>query len=443
MDFHSFAAGELAALARTLADAVDARVEHATAAAVDAVRAEAAVALAQARADADVALAEVRADAEMAIARARADADAMVAHARADAEERIARLRAEAQEELARVRAEHDEALIRVKADAGEAVTAARSSHDDAVAQARQEAEAAFAVFRVSADQEIASLREAADAAARTSAAYGAMIDKLRTQHAQLAADNEQLAAENAALTYERADLLARAEAPHRGPLLEQLAIAFAAIGTARTVDAMLAAAATPLAAGVPRVAAFAVHDGRLVPACAHGADGAELASLPYAGDPTLAIMAPVLVRGERHGVLYADAGGRPMMDEAASDHRQLAELLRAHCELRLERLLVESRANTELEAYAQMLLDEIEYGYDADAAAGRSEQERARRMRENLQCARQIYQQRVVHEGPAAVSLLDAVIAQTVAQKATKMFGRTLQLAVAGEPAAPLAMVF
>ena len=103
-----------------------------------------------------------------------------------------------------------------------------------------------------------------------------------------------------------------------------------------------------------------------------------------------------------------------------------LAVLLQRHATLALDRLTIELKTIAELRAYAQMLIDEVEYVFEADAAnvdTGNREE----RLRENLRCARQIYQQRVTREGPPAASVLEEMIRDTITVKARTEFGRGL----------------
>src|SRR5690349_8205923 len=81
-------------------------------------------------------------------------------------------------------------------------------------------------------------------ATAKLSATFDVTIGKLRDDHAQLAMENERLSAENAAIMWERRELLVAVQATGRGTLLERLASAFSAIAAARSVDAVLKAAA-------------------------------------------------------------------------------------------------------------------------------------------------------------------------------------------------------
>ncbi|PWT86449.1 MAG: hypothetical protein C5B57_01065 [Blastocatellia bacterium] len=69
----------------------------------------------------------------------------------------------------------------------------------------------------------------------------------------------------------------------------------------------------------------------------------------------------------------------------------------------------------TELREYATMLVNEIKHVYEADVVAGAADDSISERLRENLRCARQIYAQRVVEEGPVAAGLLEEQLRHTV----------------------------
>jgi hypothetical protein len=96
---------------------------------------------------------------------------------------------------------------------------------------------------------------------------------------------------------------------------------------------------------------------------------------------------------------------------------------LLSHATPLLTRLSTNLVALTELRQYATMLVNEIEHIYSADAGAGKQAEELQNRLRENLQCARQIYAQRVIPEGPFAATLLEEQLALQ-AQSGTP-FGR------------------
>lgn len=498
MDFESLAASEFASVARKLANAAEARVASEVAAAAalaqadidaarsdrDAARADADVARNDAfaaRTDADAARAEAdalrynaesllaqaetaRAEAETARAEAQAAlirADARVAEAIARAETEVLQVKADVERAVAAARANEGGMLELAREEASTAVATVKAEAADAVATARAEAQAETAAVRAAADAEISALRTAADTAARTNASFGAMIEKLRNDHTQLAAENERLAAEHAALSYERADMLEQVAASGRGPILARLGDVVAHVASAGSVEDVLAAAASGLVGEFARIAVFTARDNALAPAFHRGFDlnsgldkvvvplgvdsflskaahttevqslrGAAAAAAPFGGAPALCVTAPIAVRGEVLGVIYADDAGQ--LVEPAGDHVRLdlAKVLRAHATLRLERLTVELKAIAELRAYAQMLLDEVEYVYDADASSNKPEGERVERLAENLRCARQIYAQRVTPEGPAAAGLLDEIVARAVERKGAQPFGRDLRMA-------------
>lgn len=275
--------------------------------------------------------------------------------------------------------------------------------------------------FRTYAAHELAALadkladaaRAQSDAAtAQVTASFEASVDKLRADQTQIVTDNERLTAENAALTWEKNELIEAARTSGASALLERLAEVFERIARSSTVDELLVATASGLSANFGRVAVF--RNGRFLTQL-----GARSALLDQSSSSVVAV--PIIVRGEALAVIYADDEARPDGEGA-----RLAGLLRRHVTLALERLTIELKTLAELRAYAQMLLDEVEYVFEADTTSVNAE-ERSGRLRENLRCARQIYLQRVTLEGPAAASVLDEVVARIVEKKAETAFGREL----------------
>ncbi len=408
MDFEAFATEELTALAKKLSDAVDARVNAATAALADSLRAEA-----------DAEIASARTQAELEVARTREDAEAEVARARVESEAEMARIRDEAATEAARIRAEAESEIVSLKT-AGDRETARIASEGSA---------------------------------------YSAAIEKLRTTQTQVEAENERLAAENAALIWERQELRDSAQTSPCGTLIARLATVFEGVASATTVKDVLTAAATGLDGDFARVAVFTVHDNRLVLTHRRGFDidsGIEKVVValgvesflsdaiqadevrvlhrdalsgpaPFGGSPALIVTASIAVRGETLGIIYADDSGQTLDAVAGQESVKLAGLLRGHAALKLERLTIELKATAELRAYAQMLIDEVEYIYDADTTSGKPDAERVGRLDDNLRCARQIYRQRVTLEGPATATLLDDIILHILDRKADTAFGREL----------------
>lgn len=273
--------------------------------------------------------------------------------------------------------------------------------------------------FQNFASRELASLADRlADAAkAQTDSATGqlhanfeAAMDRLRTDHSQLVIENERLNAENAALGWEKRERL------------ERLVTVFERIAASRTVHDALLAAAGGLADEFGRVAI--VVGGDTVAQL-----GAEAMPVDPASPTVLAV--PVDVRGERLAIIYADSER-----QSEGDGPKLAKLLQRHIALALDRLTFELKTIGELRSYAVMLLDEVEYVYSADVSTALAEPDRLERLKENLRCARQIFQQRVTLEGPAAASVLEDLIRERVEAKAATNFGQELAAAVAvGQP--------
>jgi hypothetical protein len=248
---------------------------------------------------------------------------------------------------------------------------------------------------------------------AQLAANFDLTINRLRTDHSQLVNENERLNAENAALLWEKQEMLETAKTAGRGPLIDRLTSVFERIGNSTTVNETLIAAGYGLAGDFNRVAVFA-GEHRLAQF------GADTPPLEPSGQS--AVTVSVVVSGETVGTIVA-------ADEATPDGggTRLAELLRRHAVLALERLTSELKSVNELRAYAQMLLDEVDYVFNADTAANLTGSERRERLTENLRCARQIFAQRATVEGPAAASVLDQVISQLLDKKGDTPFGREL----------------
>jgi hypothetical protein len=395
--------------------------------------------------------AEAHAAAELALQETRSLLDA----ARADA----LRLSDEAAQRAA--------AGTRLEAELAEARSAAHAASDHAGAlletaradahRAREEA-AQQAAAKALVEAELAEIRSVADAAGEDLRHH---LDAARADVLRLSAELEGHAADNARLAAE----LEQARQSDRSGLVDRLQSVLDQIVASRSVDAVMSAVADGLASDFSRVAVFTINDNRLEPTHQVGFDansgiGKVLIPLsvdsiithaaaadaalaispddvtdaggpPFGGSPSCIVTAPIKVRGEVLAVIYADDSGR---EAAGRDEERvkLTDVLRQCAVLRLERLTIELKTIAELRAYAKMLLDEVEYVYAADAKAGKPDEERQSRLQENLRCARQIYQQRVTLEGPAAATLLEEQIASACDAKASTPYGRDLALIAA-----------
>ncbi len=324
--------------------------------------------------------------------------------------------------------------------------------------------------FRAFAAQELSALahklvdaaQQQTDAAtSRLAASFETTIERLRMDHEQVVADNDRLTAENTALTWERDELATRRNENQRQSLIAGLCAAFDSIALGSSVDDVAIAAARGLMGEFSRVAALTIHDNRIELCHADGFDvsgtNASLVSdaaqsflaealrfdglrqwcpdalgtgAPFGGAPSAMVTVPLLVRGEIIALVYADDAGQDNPAERIEESLKVVGMLRRHAMLALEQLTIELKATAELRAYARMLLDEVEYVYDADMASKTGASERQARVRENVRCARHIYGQRVSVEGPAAAALLNDLIARTISDKASTPFGQDLAAA-------------
>jgi hypothetical protein len=73
------------------------------------------------------------------------------------------------------------------------------------------------------------------------------------------------------------------------------------------------------------------------------------------------------------------------------------------------------------------MLLQEAEEMFSADLQVGKTDDERRSRLKDTVECARQLYAQRASLEGPAAATLLDDRIAAAIEAEPVTEFARDL----------------
>ncbi len=248
---------------------------------------------------------------------------------------------------------------------------------------------------------------------AQLTATFEATIDRLRNDQTEIVAENERLTAENAALSWEKDQLVEATKNVGPTGLITRLHDVFERIAQSTTVDEVVIAAAHGLVEHFGRVGVF-IEGTQVVQL------GREAPLLDPAS-PSI-VSAPITVRGHTLATLLADDQVR-----SGGEGVQLAALLGRHAMLALERLTVELKAIGELRAYAQMLLDEVEYVFNADTAANLSAADRLEHLKENVRCARQIYGQRSTLEGPAAAAVLDDVVAGILKTKAETAFSREL----------------
>jgi hypothetical protein len=158
----------------------------------------------------------------------------------------------------------------------------------------------------------------------------------------------------------------------------------------------------------------------------------------PFGSSASAAFAIPVVVNNETLAVLYAeepgDASSLDMNRGAMEQHTIFAKLLVRHAVALLMRLTQELKALTELREYTVMLLQEAEQMYTADTESGKADAELRRRLKDTIDCARQLYAQRAALDGPTAASLFDDQIVAAIESQAGTPFARDLSACV-GQP--------
>lgn len=159
-----------------------------------------------------------------------------------------------------------------------------------------------------------------------------------------------------------------------------------------------------------------------------------------FGGTPKCALALPLDIDGEPFAVIYADDSDQPHQAFANVElRRKFAALLRQQAVPLLMRLPTEMKAVAEFREYAARLVAELENMYAADVAARKKGDELRRRLKDNVECARGIYSQRVAAEAPSASGLFEEELALVVAAKRSSAYGRDLAAVLAGgaeEPA-------
>jgi chromosome segregation ATPase len=155
---------------------------------------------------------------------------------------------------------------------------------------------------------------------------------------------------------------------------------------------------------------------------------------VPFGGTPTTALALPIAFQGETLAVVYADSD-QPAQERSDAGHEAsagFATLLVRTTSVLLMRLSQELKTLNELREYAAMLIQEAEEMYAADMEDDKSADERRSRLKDTIECARQLYAQRASLEGPAAALLLDDRIAAAIEEEPSKPFAKDLA-AIAG----------
>ena len=167
-----------------------------------------------------------------------------------------------------------------------------------------------------------------------------------------------------------------------------------------------------------------AAHGGGLV-----RVEGDELAATrpPFGGSPVSAIAVPISFQGEPLAVLYADAE-----TPATNAHTTFALLVVRHATVLLSRLTHELKVLKELRDYAVLLLQEAEQMFIADVESGRAAHDSVRRLRDTVDCGRQLFAQRAALEGTEAAGLFDEQVSIVINAQASA-FAEALGAATQG----------
>jgi hypothetical protein len=164
---------------------------------------------------------------------------------------------------------------------------------------------------------------------------------------------------------------------------------------------------------------------------------GAELTDSRLAPFGTLAAAAlaiPIVLQDETMAVVYAEEADLAASEHGVSVHasrERFATLMIRQAVALLMRLSQELKALSELREYAALLLKEAEEMHSADSEGGRDEEDVRRRLKDNVDCARQLFLQRASMEGPAAAALLDEQIATVLEGNSATPFSRDLAAVV------------
>jgi chromosome segregation ATPase len=152
-----------------------------------------------------------------------------------------------------------------------------------------------------------------------------------------------------------------------------------------------------------------------------------ENSRAPFGGTPASALALPVCLQGETVAVLYADTNHTDAESQVYDASAGFAKLMVRTAAVLMTRLAQELKTLNELRDYAAMLLQEARQMYIADQEAGRPDDERRSRLKDTIECARQLYAQRASLEGAAAATLLDDCTASVIEAEPSSPFARDL----------------
>jgi chromosome segregation ATPase len=158
------------------------------------------------------------------------------------------------------------------------------------------------------------------------------------------------------------------------------------------------------------------------------GSDISRRLGTLFNGSPRSAVALPIVMQGTSVAVVYADDADMPDYASGPTVHESsvaFAKLLVGEAALLMMCHTHELKVLAELRQYATTLLQEAKEMYLADAEANKPAAQLRARLKDNLECASQLYTYRAAMEGTAAAALLDEQIAAEMA--GTSQFARDL----------------
>lgn len=146
-------------------------------------------------------------------------------------------------------------------------------------------------------------------------------------------------------------------------------------------------------------------------------ADGNDLAGsrAPFGGSPVSAIAAPLSFQGETLAVVYADSDS-----SMTTAQTTFTQIMVRHAAVLLSRLTQELKTLKELREYALMLLQEAEQMFVADVDSGRPAHDSIKRLRDTVDCGRQLFAQRASMEGTEAAGVFDEQVSIVINAQAS-----------------------
>jgi hypothetical protein len=147
-----------------------------------------------------------------------------------------------------------------------------------------------------------------------------------------------------------------------------------------------------------------------------------------FGGSPQTIVAMPLSIAGEPLAVVYADdAGEQPRESLGADAGVKVAEVLRRHAILCLEKHASQPERLDELTAYATLLLGETEYMYTADVESGYQGEDLLSRLEGNLRSGRLFFARRASLEAPAGAGIFETRLNELIAERSETPFGRDL----------------